>query len=105
VRWVAGGTAITELGNLGTDPTGVAGAGIRAANDNGTAVGLAEKYDSAGTTLGFRAVRWDAAGTAATELANLGTAADGSTYFNAGSNADLVVVEQDPLDATYCTVE
>jgi hypothetical protein len=78
VRWDASGTAATELGNLGTDASGVIPyAKACAINDAGTAVGYVQKYD-AGAHKGFRAVRWDASGTAATELGNLGTNASGT---------------------------
>jgi prepilin-type processing-associated H-X9-DG protein len=72
VRWDPSATAATELGNLGTDPSGVTHSQANAVNDGGTAVGVARKYDGAGVNMGLRAVRWDASGTAATELANLG---------------------------------
>ena len=72
VRWDASATAATELGNLGTDPSGVTYSLANAINDAGTAVGVARKYDGSGSDMGLRAVRWDASGTAATELANLG---------------------------------
>jgi hypothetical protein len=72
VRWDASGTAATELGHLGTRITGVTFAYAHDINDAGTTVGYAAKYNS-GTFLGNRAVRWDASGTAATELGNLGT--------------------------------
>jgi len=78
VRWDAGGTAATELDCLGTDATGSANAGAFAVNDAGTAVGYSLKYVS-GSYMGSRAVRWDAGGTAATELGCLGTDAAGST--------------------------
>ena len=70
VRWGAGAT---ELGNLGTDTSGVTEAQAYAINSAGTAAGYADKYDGSGTYFGNRAVRWDASGTAATELGNLGT--------------------------------
>jgi hypothetical protein len=72
VRWDDSATAATELGNLGTDPSGVTHSQTNAINDAGTAVGVARKYDGAGVDMGLRAVRWDASGTAATELENLG---------------------------------
>lgn len=81
VRWDAGTATATELGNLGTsNPNGTGGTisyayGI---NTAGTAVGYAYKYVN-GNNFGFRAVRWDAGGTAATELGNLGTDASGTT--------------------------
>lgn len=82
VRWEAGGTAATELGNLGTTPSGSTNAYAFAVNSAGTAVGWADKYDSGGT-LGNRAVRWDAGGTAATELGHLGTSRQGRTSASA----------------------
>jgi hypothetical protein len=67
------------LGNLGT-PAGQNSQGYAAAiNDSGTAVGSVTKYSPSGTSLGSRAVRWDAGGTTATELGNLGTDANGVT--------------------------
>jgi hypothetical protein len=77
VRWDASGTAATELGNLGTDSNGVASAYAIRINTAGTAIGFGSKY-TAGTYVGQRAIRWDASGTAATELGNLGTYSDGS---------------------------
>jgi hypothetical protein len=71
VRWTTGGTAATELGHLGTDLSGGTAASASAINSSGTAIGSASKFDSSGTDLGQRAVRWDASGTAATELGNL----------------------------------
>lgn len=71
VRWSAGGTVATELGNLGTT-AGAAGQTQSTAfgiNDHGDIAGFAEKY-SGGNDLGSRAVRWAAGGTAATELAS-----------------------------------
>src|SRR6476620_6360215 len=41
-------------------------------NDSGVAVGSAERIDS-GNSVGYRAMRWDGSGAAATELGNLGT--------------------------------
>jgi hypothetical protein len=79
VRWEASGTAATELGNLGTDSDGFTDNFPLAISNDGTAVGYAEKYDGAGNLLGYRAVRWNGSGTAATELGNLGTDVDGVT--------------------------
>jgi hypothetical protein len=79
VRWAASGTAATELGNLGTNTSGSTTAHAVAINTAGTALGYANKYDSAGTNKGSRAVRWDASGTAATELGSLGTNTSGRT--------------------------
>jgi hypothetical protein len=70
VRWT--GTAISELGDLGTDGSGNTNANAQAINATGTVVGYETKYVS-GSSQGDRAVRWNAGGTAATELATLGT--------------------------------
>jgi probable HAF family extracellular repeat protein len=76
-RWDASGTAATELDNLGTDGNARTGSQAYAINASGTTVGYATKYENY-TSLGNRAVRWNASGTAATELGNLGT--DGSGF-------------------------
>jgi hypothetical protein len=78
VRWDGSGSTATELGNLGTDIGGSTIASACAVNGAGTAVGWAAKYVS-GSNKGFRAVRWDASGTGATELGNLGTDSSGIT--------------------------
>jgi hypothetical protein len=64
---------------LGTHPTGDTFGHAWALNDAGTAVGQARKYDASGAVKGTRGVRWDASGTAATELGNLGTTTSGGT--------------------------
>jgi hypothetical protein len=64
---------------LGTDADGATICEAFAINAAGAAVGFARKYDDSGTYYGTRAVRWDGAGTSATELGNLGTRAGGST--------------------------
>ena len=87
VRWDPGSTAATELGNLGTDPSGFAGATASAVNAAGTAVGSATKIVG-GSGKGYRAVRWDAGGTAATELGSLGTDGFGETFAHAGAIND-----------------
>lgn len=79
VRWAASGTTAEELAILGTDVHGASYSYSYAINDVGTVVGSAEKYDHAGVSQGQRAVRWDASGTAVTELANLGTDGSGVT--------------------------
>jgi len=76
VRWDFSGAPSPELGSLGTDGSGVTSAEAYAVNASDTAVGYANKYDDGGVNKGYRAVRWDAGGTDATELDNLGT--DGS---------------------------
>jgi hypothetical protein len=59
---------------------------------NGAAVGYATKYSS-GTSIGTRAYRWDASGSAAVELGNLGTSGNGMTNVRAYAlnGAGLVV--------------
>jgi hypothetical protein len=77
IRWDAAGTA-TQLGDLGTYPASNVNDNVSAAlsiNAAGTAVGQLLK--NGGFALGYRAVRWDAAGVAATELGNLGTSTSG----------------------------
>ena len=58
VRWDASGAAATELGNLGTNTSGVTFAHAYAINTAGTAVGNASKYDGSGAFLGTCAVFW-----------------------------------------------
>jgi hypothetical protein len=82
VRWNASGTTATELGNLGTEISGITTSSAVAINDSGTAVGFADKWNL-NTDFGPRAVRWDASGTAATELGNLGTDSGGATNSSA----------------------
>jgi hypothetical protein len=79
VRWNAGSTVATELGNLGTDSNGSTGTWGRGINATGTIVGGAYKYVG-GVFMGARAVRWDAGGTVATELGNLGTDSNGYAW-------------------------
>ena len=50
-RWDGSGTALTELGTLGTDVDGFTQASARAINVAGVAVGNAQKYDAAGNYL------------------------------------------------------
>jgi hypothetical protein len=83
VRWDASGTAATELGNLGTNTSGETSTSANAVNTAGTAVGSANRYDGSGAGRGFRAVRWDASGTGATELGNLGTNTSGLAFSSA----------------------
>ena len=85
IRWDAAGSA-TQLGDLGTYPASNVFDNVstaRSINAAGTAVGQLLKNGS--SALGYRAVRWDAGGVAATELGNLGTSASGSA--TDGANA------------------
>lgn len=68
VRWAANGTAITELGTLGTDTSGNTESVAYKVNNAGIAVGYARQFDSAGHFVRRAAARWDASGTAATAL-------------------------------------
>ncbi len=92
VRWDSGGTAPTELGNLGTDAIGFTQSSVSAINAGGTLVGRAIKFEN-GISYGYRAVRWDAGGTTATELGILGTNNEGSTssIANAVNDSGTVV--------------
>ena len=82
VRWDASGTIATELGHIGASSYGTTTASAYAINDAGTAVGYASKYIG-DNMRGYRAVRWDASGTTATELGHLGTNSIGRTYAEA----------------------
>jgi hypothetical protein len=81
-RWDASGNPAVELGNLGTDAGGYTSTIAYAVNPTGTAAGYAQKI-IANQDFGFRAVRWDANTTVATELDNLGTTVTGNTTTNA----------------------
>lgn len=72
VRWDAFSTVATELAGLGADSNGFTYSSALAINSAGDAVGVALKYDINGFALRDRAVRWNASGTAATELGLLG---------------------------------
>ena len=93
VRWVAGATAATELGHIGTASNGFTSASALAVNDAGTAVGEASKY-SGSTFLGKRAVRWGADGVSATELDHLG-------INPAGTNASALAVNRSGTTVGY----
>ena len=83
VRWNASGDP-TALGSI--NPPGAIGYGtvVHAVNDAGTAVGTSlKKNSSISRDVGYRAVRWDSSGTAATELQGLGVATDGSSFGSA----------------------
>lgn len=76
VRWNAGSTVPIELANLGTSSTGSAATLASAVNNSNLAIGYAGKFNSVGTYIGDRAVRWDAQGNV-TELATLSTGLNG----------------------------
>jgi hypothetical protein len=75
VRWSISGE-VSELDNLGTDNNGFTDVDAFAINTSGVAAGYGNKYQS-GVFMGLRAIRWDAAGTAATELGSLGPNSSG----------------------------
>ncbi|MBC8105634.1 MAG: DUF3466 family protein [Anaerolineae bacterium] len=68
VRWNSDGADVTELGVLGTMPTGYTEALAYRVNEAGTSVGYSWRFE-AGASSGKRvAARWDGSGTAATAL-------------------------------------
>lgn len=79
VRWDAGSSTAVELDSLGTGPDGMAFGTASAVNAAGTTAGDVNKYLPDGTEVGRRAVRWDAGGTAVTELGHIGAGTDGQT--------------------------
>ena len=78
VRWDASGTAATELGNIGIAGGYMDYARATAVNDAAGQLWDMRKSMSQ-VRIWALAFRWDASGTAATELANLGTDASGFT--------------------------
>jgi hypothetical protein len=103
VRWDAGGTAVTELGHLGTTSAGYTHTEAVGVDAAGNAFGGAQKYDGI-VYLGSRAVRWPARTTTPTELGNLGTRASGYTqsHVTAVNRAGTAVGEaQKYIDNVY----
>ncbi|MBC8106312.1 MAG: hypothetical protein H7Z14_06965 [Anaerolineae bacterium] len=68
VRWAASGTEATELGILGTSPSGNTNATVYRVNDSGTAVGYCGLYDGTSSSGKRVPARWDGSGAAATPL-------------------------------------
>jgi Protein of unknown function (DUF3466) len=99
VRWDAGQTQVTELGNIGAGADGSTNTWARAIDGNGDIVGSGIKRDG-NNFYGTRAIRWDAAGTAATELGVLGTDTSGSTSADAYdiNDAGTTVGQVTPYD-------
>jgi uncharacterized membrane protein len=99
VRWEASSTAATELGGLGTDAYRDVVSGM---NEADTIVGKAPKYDEAGAYYGDRAVRWDASGTNAIELAELSVTSYGraDSVTSGINNSGLVVGSATKYDAS-----
>ncbi len=93
VRWDASGVP-TELDNLGLSSSGYTQASANAINDAGIAVGRMTTLHSSGAYLdGYAAVRWDATGTGATRLGDLGksTSDVGYSVANDINNAGTAV--------------
>jgi probable HAF family extracellular repeat protein len=84
-RWDASSATPTELGNLGANLSGYTTVTVSDINNAGTVVGEAQKFAASGATLGWRAVRWNASGTAAFELQNLGGDSAALAINNAGT--------------------
>jgi Fibronectin type-III domain/Protein of unknown function (DUF3466) len=82
VRWNAGSTTVTELGNIGVGTDGQTNTSVNAINETGDIVGYGIKRDG-DNFLGSRAVRWGAGSTDATELGVLGQDPDGSSFAQA----------------------
>jgi hypothetical protein len=86
VRWSAGSTTPVELGNLGTDASGITDVRTGDINASGIAIGSALRYVG-NTSRGRRAVIWLPGQTAAMELGNFGTGTDslyGADYTESG---------------------
>jgi len=90
-RWDAGTTSATALGFLGTDSSGNTSSAARGINSAGTIVGQAYLYDSSHNPLGYRATRWDAGTTSATQLGIL------STNLSGVGNADAYEINDSGL--------
>lgn len=100
MRWSPTGEA-EELGVLGTDVNGLSNVRAGGLNDAGTVFSTVTKYDSAGRTLGPRAVIWLAGNSTAIELPTLGKDSSGVSYAYAGAinQAGLVVGYSDEFDS------
>jgi hypothetical protein len=82
VRWDATSATPTALDFVGPDWLRYEDARAYDINNAGTAVGFSDKVVG-GHRKGTRAVRWDASGTAATELGGLGMDSSGTAYAQA----------------------
>jgi hypothetical protein len=93
VRWAPGAIAVTELGDIGTDPSGFTYNYANAINSAGTIAGQSRKYDAAGQDSGNRAVKWVDGGPAVTELQQLEFNAAGAanSYVNDIDSAGFIV--------------
>ncbi len=102
VRWATVNSAPTELGILSTDLDGSTESSAYAINAVGTVAGWVDMYDNEGAHQGYRAVRWDASSTVATELGNLGTDSDGFaiSFADAVNNAGTIVGYAEKYDGS-----
>ncbi|MDZ4820781.1 MAG: PEP-CTERM sorting domain-containing protein [Planctomycetota bacterium] len=100
IRWLPSSTTAIELGHLGTDINGKTYSSAYAVNLAGTAVGVASK-NGVDSYLADRAVRWEASGTAATELVGL---ADDITIARDINNAGTAVGNARKLTLGYRAV-
>lgn len=99
VRWDASGNPSIELGSLGLSPWGTTNTQAFGINQVGTAVGWVEKWnDGKAVPLGIRAVRWDASGTAATELASTPSLGSYFSQAYAINNAGAIVGQASHLE-------
>lgn len=83
VRWAAGGTAVTELGLLGTSLAGTTDSIVNAINDSNLAVGHSELFVN-NVSQGLRAVYWGDSG-AAVDLNTLIDPTSGWTLLDAAA--------------------
>lgn len=85
LRWDAGSTAPTELGNLGTDSSGYTSTSAYRINDSSTAVGESTAFQG-DTNRGNRPVAWLTGSTTPTQLPTLGVSNVG---FQSGVATDV----------------
>lgn len=107
VRWDGSSSAAIELGNLGTDSGYTLSKAIDV-NNAGTTVGYAYVYYGPAPDFGYRAVRWNAGSTVATQLGLLpggGTGHSDAVYYsyaydinNAGTTVGWVTKYDAALD-------
>ena len=103
-RWGGSGTAVTELGLLRANPEGLQVGAAHAINAAGVAVGFSGKINPDGSNAGWSAVRWDASGTAATELGNLGTARNYGLYPDNWTESAAFAVNSAGMAVGYANV-
>lgn len=103
LRWDAGTSAVTILGNLGVDANGKTTSVVSAINNAGISVGTVDKYES-GVFKGTRAVRWGAESSAPTELEVLGDPLEiRNSSANAINSSGIVVGSMNGFAAAWRT--